>query len=187
MRRILKPVVFALLLVVLLAVGVNAQTFYTSLDDVWMNSLIVNKTATIGGATSIAGALSVTGAFNATGNSSTNGTFSATSNMSTGGKMTAGTFYVATNQGNATITEGLTFTPTGTMQGLTAAGSVSTGWMTVLGAGTQVTLINFGSNTITLTETAQLVTSGNIALGQYDNASFISDGSRWILLSTTNN
>lgn len=129
----------------------------------------------------------VTGTFNATGNSSTNGTFGASGAMSTGGNMSTALFYKATNQGNLTITEGVAFTPTGTFQGLTAAGSVSTGQMTVLPTGSIVTLINFGSNTITLTETSNTVQAGDVALGQYDNITYFSDGTRMIQVAATNN
>lgn len=199
MRRIIKPVGLALFLVLALFVGVNAQQFYTTMDDVVMRSLIVttsaaiSEDATIGDdlviadAATVGGILTVSGALNAVGNSSTNGTWSATGAMSTGGNMSTALFYKATNQGNLTITEGGAFTPTGTFQGITAAGSVSSGQIVVPASGTIFTLINFGSNTITLTETASLVTSGNLALGQYDNATFISDGTRAILLATTNN
>lgn len=193
MRRAIVPVVLALVLVALLSMTVGAQTLKTVFDGVVADWIITIDDVTVGDdltvtdAATVGGILTVSGALNAVGNSSTNGTWAATGAMSTGGNMTAGLFYKAANQGNLTITEGGAFTPTGTFQGLTAAGAVSTGQITVLPSGSIVTMINFGSNTITLTETATLVTSGDLALGQYDNATFLSDGTRMILLATTNN
>ena len=193
MKRVLIPVGVALVLVALLSATVGAQTLKTVFDGVVADWIITIDDVTVGDdltvtdAAAVGGALTVAGAFNAVGNSSTNGTFGATSSVAAGTSVSAGTFLKATNQGNLTVTEGGVLTPTGTFQGLTAAGSVSTGQVALVPSGSVFTLINFGSNTITLTETATLVTSGNLALGQYDNATFISDGTRWILLSTTNN
>lgn len=193
MKRVILPVLVALVLVALLSATVGAQTLKTVFDGVVADWIITIDDVTVGDdltvtdAASVGGALTVGGAFNATGNSSTNGTFSSTGAMSSGGNLSTALFLNAANQGNLTITEGGAFTPTGTFQGITASGSVSTGQIVVPASGVIFTLINFGSNTVTLTETASLVTSGNLALGQYDNATFISDGTRVILLSTTNN
>ncbi len=193
MKRVILPVALALFLVALLGSTVGAQTLKTVFDGVVADWIIVLQDVTVGddltvtdGAT-VGGTLAVAGAFSATGNGTASGTWSSFGDMSSGGNLSTALFLKATNQGNLTITEGGAFTPTGTFQGITAAGSVSTGQMTVLPTGSLVTLINFGSNAITITETATIVTSGNLALGQYDNATFLSDGTRMILLATTNN
>lgn len=187
MKRVLIPVGVALVLVALLATAVGAQGLKTVFDGIVADWITVIGDVTVGDDLAVGDVLTVGGTFNAVGNSSTNGTFSATGAMSSGGALSTGTFLVTANQGNVTVLDGTPITPTGSLQGLTASGSVSTGQMVIQSAGTLVRLINFSAQTITLTETTNLVTSGNLALGQYDNATFISDGTRWILLSTTNN
>lgn len=79
-----------------------------------------------------------------------------------------------------TITQAGTLTPTGTYQQLTAAGAVSFGSIVTGTAGDVLTLVNIGSNTITITDTGTLKLSGNAALGQYDSVTLLSDGTNWI-------
>jgi hypothetical protein len=54
-------------------------------------------------------------------------------------------------------------------------GSIVTGT-----AGDVLTLVNIGSNAITITDTGTLKLSGNAALGQYDSVTLLSDGTNWI-------
>ena len=49
------------------------------------------------------------------------------------------------------------------------------------------TITNIGTNTITITDTAPLIMAGNLALGQYDNLTLRSDGTRWIEMGRSNN
>lgn len=87
-----------------------------------------------------------------------------------------------------TITAGGTITPTGTYHQITA--DAARGTSSVAGvstAGRVVTLVNVGSNTITLTDTGTLKLTGNIALGQYDSLLLLSDGTNWVQLATANN
>lgn len=88
-----------------------------------------------------------------------------------------------------TITNPLFITSTGTYQRLTAttAVGVSGERVVIKPAGTVLTLINVGSNTITITETTHLKSAGNVALGQYDAATFYSDGTNWYQVSASNN
>lgn len=93
-----------------------------------------------------------------------------------------------TQQSSQTITYAGTITPTGAYHQITAAAARGTSSIAgVTPAGRVVTLINAGSNTITLTDTGTLKLSGNIALGQYDSVVLLSDGTNWIQLATTNN
>lgn len=88
-----------------------------------------------------------------------------------------------------TITLGYagTITPTGMYQQLTAAAARGTSSVANPTAGRIVTLVNIGSNTITLTDTGTLKLSGNVALGQYDAVTLFGDGTNWIQVSTSNN
>lgn len=88
-----------------------------------------------------------------------------------------------------TITNGDTLNPTGSIQRVTAAGAVgmSGAEITVKQAGTVLTLVNVGSNTITFTETGTLISAGNIALGAGDSATLVSDGTNWYQVAASNN
>ncbi len=98
-------------------------------------------------------------------------------------------FYRAQPRTALTVTMNGTVNSTGTYQRLTAAGAVATSGasITVKPAGTILTLINVGSNTITFTETGTLVSAGNIALGANDAATLYSDGTNWYQVSASNN
>lgn len=86
------------------------------------------------------------------------------------------------------VTNGVPITPTASYQPLTSAGAVGTtlaasGFVT----GTIVTLENTVNQTITITDTATTMLSGNIALGQYDTLVVQWDGTNWVQLATSNN
>lgn len=82
-----------------------------------------------------------------------------------------------------TLTQAGTLTPTGSYQQITAAGAVSFGSIVAGTAGDVLTLVNIGSNSITITDTGTLKLSGNAALGQYDTILLLSDGTNWIQIS----
>ena len=54
-------------------------------------------------------------------------------------------------------------------------------------AGQWITLVNVGSQTITLTDTGTLKLSANLALGASDSVRLIFDGTNWVQVSTSNN
>lgn len=85
-----------------------------------------------------------------------------------------------------TITNGGTLTPTGGYQRITAAGAVGASLAT-RPAGSLLHLVNVGAQTITFTETATLISAGNIVLGAGDTATLISDGTNWTQLAGSNN
>lgn len=93
-----------------------------------------------------------------------------------------------TQQSSQTIIYGGTITPTGAYHQITATAARGTSSVAVVGkAGRVVTLINVGSNTITLTDTGTLKLAGNAALGQYDNITLLNDGTNWIQVSKADN
>lgn len=98
-------------------------------------------------------------------------------------------FYRAQPRAALTVTMNGSINPTGTYQRLTAAGAVSVSGddITVEPAGTVLILVNTGSNTITITETANIKSSGNIALGTLDSATLVSDGSDYYQIAASNN
>lgn len=98
-------------------------------------------------------------------------------------------FYRAQPRTAITVTQDGTLNPTGTYQRITAAGAVSTSGTNIVvkPAGTILTLVNSGSNTITFTETGTLQSAGNIALGALDSATLISDGTNWTQIAGSNN
>ena len=78
------------------------------------------------------------------------------------------------------------FTPTGRYQPVTA--TAARGVTVTVGAeGMVTTITNVGTNNITITDTGTLIMAGNLALGQYDNLTLRSDGTRWIELGRSNN
>lgn len=95
-------------------------------------------------------------------------------------------FYRAQPRAAITVGNGATVNATGTYQRLTAAGGVGAS-LAIKPAGTLLVLVNVGSNTITFTETGTLISAGNIALGQNDSATLISDGTNWFQIAASNN
>lgn len=196
LRRMAPGIAVALVLVLLLAPllvpSADAQSARQQFDWILAKRLTVDTTATIGGDASVGDDLAVTdaltvgGAANLAGNSSVGGTLSVTSDLAVGGDATVVEFLGLTKTGSLTVTAGGTVTPTASMQMLSAAGAVSAG----MGLGTSgqiVTLINSGTNAITISDTVNSQLSGNIALGQYDSLTMIFDGTYWIQLATANN
>jgi hypothetical protein len=98
-------------------------------------------------------------------------------------------FYRAQPRTALTVTMNGTINSTGTYQRLTAAGAVSVSGdnVTIKPAGTILTLVNAGAQTITITETANIKSAGNLVLGTLDTATLISDGSDWYQLAGSNN
>jgi len=86
------------------------------------------------------------------------------------------------------VDESSTISPTGTVQRISSSRAVGTS--AISGRTTEgrlLILVNIGSNTITLTDTGNLKLTANIALGQYDSLTLVSDGTNWVQLATANN
>lgn len=98
-------------------------------------------------------------------------------------------FYRAQPRNVITLTMNADLDPTGSFQRIASAGAVSISGddLVVEPAGTLLTLVNIGSNTITITETANVKSAGNVALGAADTATFLSDGSDWYQIAGSNN
>lgn len=98
-------------------------------------------------------------------------------------------FYRAVPRTAITVTDNSVIAVTGTYQQLTAAGAVGTSGdnLTIKPAGTILILVNSGAQTITITETANIKSAGNIALGTLDSATLVSNGTDWYQVAASNN
>jgi len=103
---------------------------------------------------------------------------------------TVGTFLNVSGVTAISCTDGGVITMTGTYQPLEAAGNVTPTLSTTatgLSAGSLLCLVNTANVTITIADSGTAMLSGNLALGQYDSAWLIFDGTNWIEISEANN
>jgi hypothetical protein len=105
------------------------------------------------------------------------------------GTVRVGAFIRAVPRTTITVTMNGFVTSTGTYQRIAAAGTVATSGakIAIKPAGTILTLLNSGSNSITFTETGTLISAGNIVLAANDAATLISDGTNWTEIGASNN
>lgn len=92
-----------------------------------------------------------------------------------------------TAQTAITVTNGATLTPLGAYQPLRSSGNVGFGAIATGSAGQLLVLTNQTNTTITITDTGTLKLGGNVALGQNDSVTLISDATNWYQLATSNN
>lgn len=197
MRKAIRPIVIAAALILVLAVGVNGQGFFTTLEDVWANSLITTKGVTVGTNLAVAGTTALTG------NTTVAGTLGVTGDTTLGGllvnsaanfnsRIVAADYFATTDimyfipPDTLTVTDNSTITPTATVMELTAAGAVAAE-LSAAGDGQFLILVNTGAQTITITDTANTEMTGNVALGSTDSLTFIGVGVKWYQIATSNN
>lgn len=102
--------------------------------------------------------------------------------------LTINDFLITAVQVPLAIADGTVINPTGSYQPIYAAGAVSTTLMgTGYDTGTWVTLVNTGTNAITLADQGAFKLSGDLTLGQYDTVLLMFDGTYWVQRSTANN
>ena len=167
--------VLALVLAVMLVPSVDAQSARQQFDWLLAKRLNVDTDVAIGDD------LAVTGDAAVTGNATVAGTLGVTGDATFGGDM------VITPMAVLTITQDATITPTTGYVQLASAGNLGTASVATGTAGQVVRMVNTANTTITLTDTGTLKLSGNLALGQYDSVTLISDGTNWVQLATSNN
>lgn len=110
-------------------------------------------------------------------------------NVIASGVVEAGTFLILDKASSTTVTNGSTLTPVASYMPIAAAaGSSITLSVTSMTTGTLLRLVNTGSYVITVTESTTAKTpSTGIALGQYDSAMLLFDGTYWIAMGTSDN
>lgn len=182
MRKAIAPFVIGMCLVLAVFAGVNAQTFWSTMDNVIMRSLIVTGTTQLSGATSVAGTLTGASA-NFTSGISTDGSVVAY------GASSVGTFLALTPGTTQVINNGGSLTPVSSNQPVSSSVAAGTSDIGATAAGTILRIVNVGSQTITFTDTGTLRLSADIVLGQYDSLMLMSAGvgQGYIQMGTSNN
>ena len=167
--------VLALVLAVLLVPSVDAQSARQQFDWLLAKRLNVDTDVAIGDDLSVVGDAAVTGNATVAGTLGVTGAATFASNM------------IISPAAVITVTQDMTITPAGGYQPLASAGTVGTAVVAAGTAGSVVRFVNTTNTTITLTDTGTLKLSGNLALGQYDSVTVVSDGTNWVQLATSNN
>jgi hypothetical protein len=180
----------AIVLILALAVGVNAQAVATNFTWVVTKLLTVTDTATFTSGVNVAGTLSASGGIDAAGtvvdtlivegNGDVVGNFEVADHL-----LTQAELYMIP-PATLTITDGATIVPTGAVMELTSAGAVGAELSTA-GDGQLLILVNVGAQTITISDTATIESTGDIALGQYDTLTLIGSGVKWYQVAASNN
>ncbi len=185
MRKSMTPVIVAVVLILALFVGANAQAVATNFTWVVTKLLTVTDTATFTDDVNVAGAMGISGAttlttLNATSNSTIAGTLAVADQVAFSDEvyMIPGSAYSVTN--------GSTITVTGAVMELASAGAVGAD-LPPATDGRLLILINGVAQTITITETAAAVMAGNFAMGQGDSLTLMGNGVVWYELSRSNN
>lgn len=186
MRKSMTPVIVAVVLVLALFVGANAQAVATNFTWVVTKLLTVTDTATFTSGVNVAGAMVAAGGVNVTsgGLNVTGGTSSTT--LSVSSDTALGADLAISPQTAISVTNGGIITPTGTLQMLESAGNV-TATLASGQSGQLLTLINTSNTTILLLDTTGQIFSGNSSLAQWDNASFVFYGTSWIQTGESDN
>jgi len=169
--------------------GLTMDTNKFTVADTSGNTVIAGTLAANGGITVDTSNFTVNGTTGAVASASSiaAGTALSGQTVASTGTTTVGTSLLMTPATGITVTNGMTLTPLGSYQPLTAAGSVAFGAITAGTAGAMLYLTNNSAQTITMTDTGTLMLSGNLALGQYDTVLLLSDGTNWRQVATTNN
>lgn len=180
-----RTIAILLCLLLLWPAAVGAQTIRQNFEWVVAKRL----TVTIGGATIQQGGLTLTtgDATITSGNAnitSGNATLTDGDLTLTNGDAIIGDYLKIVPQTTLTVTG--TFTPTGSYQPVIAASVIGI-TATVGAAGQTVTIINVGTNAVTLADSGTQKLSAAAALGQYDTLTVRSDGTNWIEVARSNN
>lgn len=102
------------------------------------------------------------------------------------GDASVGDGFNTESQSTLVVTNSTVFTPTGYFQPISASLNV-TPVIAVLDNGTHLLLVNVSTRTITITDTTTRMMAGNFGMGQRDALELISDGTRWLEISRSNN
>ena len=179
------PVVIAVVLVLALFVGVNAQAVATNFNWVVTKLLTVTDAATFTDDVSVAGTLTAAGTADlasvlVSGNSNLSGNLIVDGYYAGQGE----TYFIPPTA--VTVTDGAVITPTGTVLELTSAGAVGAE-LTAGADGRLLIIVNVGAQNIVISDTATIESTGDITLGQYDTLTLIGSGVKWYQIAASNN
>lgn len=190
MRKVTSGFVVAIVLVLALFVGVNAQAVATNFTWVVTKLLTVTDTATFTSGVNVAGATTLASTLDAGASTLDSLVVDGAANFT--GRIVAADYFATTDlmymvpPDALTVTNGSVITPTAAVMELTSAGAVGAELINA-GDGQLLILVNTGANAITITDTATIESTGDIVLGQYDTLTLIGIGVKWYQLATSNN
>lgn len=158
-----------------------AQVPVSQFDAILAQQIVATHTMTTPALTATAATI---GTLNST--SSNLGASSVTTLSATGHTALVSVGYPVSAQ--QTVTTSSTISPTSAFVAITAAGAVTVGDIGDGVNGQILTLVNAGTNAITVPDSgSQRLAGGNVALGQYDTLMMIWYANAWTQLATANN
>jgi hypothetical protein len=190
-----KPFYILAIVVLLLATFTAGQIQPARNADAQIGSGIgnfdINGPVRINGSVTILDDLSVADQFSAA-DFAASDDLSITDDTTVGGDLWVGAWIAVTPVATATVTSGGTLAPAGSLQPISSSGTVGFGAISGCtgdgsNSGRQLTVYNGANQTITITETGNLVQAGNAALGQHDNISYVCRGTQWVETARVNN
>ena len=182
----LAAILIAALLIVSFGAALDAQGIRQQFEHVIARALTVNGATTINSSTTINGELTANGATTINGAA----TFNGSSNFA--GHIVADDYFATTDwvylipPPAMVITDGATITPTATVMELTATAPAGAELINAAD-GQFLVLVNTGAQTITISDTATIEATGDIALGQNDTLTLIGVGVKWYQIAASNN
>lgn len=178
-ERLVYVILFVAMLIAFAIGGAQAG----GVNVLAVKALRVRNWANVGTDLAVGGNATVAGDLTATGN------VAATGNVNSTGANVTGTFNRITKNTIITVTAASIITPTGSYQPITAAGVITDATLAASGftAGDVVTIVNNGSNSITILDTGTAKLASDAALGQYDSLRVIFDGTNWVQISRGDN
>lgn len=181
MRRLSYPLSIALVLAFLAAGAVYAQS-RQSFDWLIAKRITNSGISTLSGAVTTGADLTVGVDLAVTGNTDLTG------DLAVGGDLTLTGLANFTPGDVITVTQAMTtFQATGVIQPIAAAGAVSFGALGTPTTGSLLIVVNTGAQTVTISETASIVSAGNIALGAGDTAVYAYVGTKWYQIGPVGN
>ena len=194
--RTIAAFLVSLIVVVFVAQSAIAQGPWSQFDGVLADQVVATESITAPDV-NVSDDLAVTDAITAASLVATGSVQSATANV-TGNATVGGTLGVtgalaaSTNlnivpQSVITVTQSGVITPTGTVQLIQAAGTVTSGDIAAGTSGQLLILINIVAQAITIPDSGNQLLSAGIVLNQWDTLTLVFYGSKWIQLSTSNN
>jgi hypothetical protein len=183
MNRFKWPLMAALLAVILAAGAVYAQVLPKNPVD-WL----IAKRITNSGTSTLAGIVTTGSDVTVGGDLAVTGDLTSGAVNVIGEVLTIGGLLNMTPAAVITVTEAMTtFAATGAIQPIAAAGAVGIDDLGTPATGSLMILVNIGAQTITISETASIVSAGNVVVGAGDTAVYAYVGAKWYQIGPLGN